>query len=65
MDAGDGNLGQLFKQPAKVLDFCDKVIKSLAYRSGNCLRSGSHSSSANREDLGNFSVTESFAVQLI
>jgi len=60
---GGGNLGQLFKRPAKVLDFCDKVIKSIAYRSANCLRAGSHSSSTNREDFENFSVTDSLAVQ--
>jgi len=62
---GGGNLGQLFKRPAKVLDFCDKVIKSIAYRSANCLRAGSHSSSTNREDFENFSVTDSLAVQLL
>jgi hypothetical protein len=27
---GGGNLGQLFKRPTNVLDFCDKVIKSIA-----------------------------------
>ncbi len=35
---GQGNLGQLFKQPTKVLDYRNKVIKSFTYRSGDASR---------------------------
>jgi hypothetical protein len=62
---GSGNLGRLFKGPAKVLDFRNEVIKSIAYRSANGLRAGSHSSSTNQEDFENFSATDSLAVQLL